>query len=361
VAKDYYTILGVSKGASQDEIKRAFRELAHKYHPDKQGGNVDKFKEINEAYQVLGNPEKRQQYDQFGTTFSAQGGPAWGGEYGDFSGFANGFSGNGGFDFSDIGDIFGFGDIFGGGRTKKEKRGKDIHMEMEISFCESVFGDEKFLDLYKPSVCEKCGGRGADPESKILTCHDCNGAGKVRAVKKTIFGSFETVTVCPKCEGEGKKAEKECRECRGTGVARSSKKIKVKIPAGILEGETIRLSGEGEAGKKGARAGDLFITFKIKQDKNFERNGNNILSKVELSFTQAALGDKIEINTLEGAVKLTIPPGTQSGQIFKLRGKGINDTVHGGGIGDQFVEAVVVTPTKISRRQRELLEELAKN
>jgi len=358
MAKDYYNILGVSKGASQDEVKKAFRELAHKHHPDKQGGNVDKFKEINEAYQILGNPEKRQQYDQFGTTFDQAGGP--GGFSGfDGSGFANGFNG---FDFSDIGDIFGFGDIFGGGKKRKRvKRGKDIQMEMEISFRESVFGEEKILDLYKPSACSNCGGSGDDPTSKISICVNCNGSGKVRAIQKTFLGSFETVTVCPKCQGEGRRAEKECRECRGSGVTRASKKIKFKILAGIINGEAIRLSGEGEAGGKGGEPGDLFITFRVKQDRDFRRDGNNILTKAEISFTEAALGDKIEVKTLEGAVMLAIPAGTQSGQIFKLKGKGINDTVHGGGLGDQLVEVVVVTPTRISRKQRELLEELGRD
>lgn len=359
MAKDYYKILGVSRDASQEEIKRAFRELAHKYHPDKNGGNAEKFKEINEAYQVLGNPEKRQQYDQFGTTFEqaqAQGGFSGFEGFRDFSGFANGFD----FDFGDLGDMFGFGDIFGGGRKKtRSTRGRDIEMEMEIDFREAVFGAEKILELYKPSVCKNCGGSGADPSSKIITCHTCGGSGRIQQVQRTFFGSFQTVTTCHACNGEGKKAEQECRECRGSGVVRASKKIKIKIPAGIDNGETIKLSGEGEAGKRGGKPGDLFVTFRVRPEREFKRQGNDILSKVGISFSQAALGDKIEVNTLDGVVKLNIPAGTQSGQIFRLRGKGV-PYLHGSGRGDHLVEVAVVTPTRLTRRQRELLEELAR-
>lgn len=359
MAKDYYKILGVSKDASQDEIKRAFRELAHKYHPDKNGGNAEKFKEINEAYQVLGDPEKRQQYDQFGTTFEqaqAQGGFSGFEGFRDFSGFANGFD----FDFGDLGDIFGFGDIFGGGQRKaKASRGRDIEVEMEIDFREAVFGAEKVLELYKPSVCEKCGGKGADPESKIMTCHTCRGSGRVQQVQRTFFGTFQTVTTCPTCGGEGKRAEKECSECHGSGVVRAFKKLKIKIPAGIDNGETIRLSGEGEAGKRGGKPGDLFVTIKVRPHHEFKRQKNDILSKVGISFTQAALGDKIEVETLDGKIKLKIPAGTQSGQIFRLKGKGV-PYLHGYGRGDHLVEVAVITPTRLSKRQRELLEELAR-
>ncbi len=359
MAKDYYKILGVSRDATQDEIKRAFRELAHKYHPDKNGGSAEKFKEINEAYQVLSNPEKRQQYDQFGTTFEqaqAQGGFSGFEGFRDFSGFANGFD----FDFGDLGEMFGFADIFGGGRKKtRASRGRDIEMEMEVDFREAVFGAEKVLELYKPSVCETCVGSGADPQSKITTCYTCGGSGKVQQIQRTFFGSFQTVSTCPNCGGEGKKAERECGECRGSGVVRASKKLKIKIPAGIDDGETIKLSGEGEAGKRGGRPGDLFLTFRVKPDREFRRQGNDILSKAEISFTQAALGDKIGVETLDGKVKLNIPAGTQSGQIFRLKGKGVPN-LSGYGRGDQLVEVVVVTPTRLTKRQKELLEELGR-
>lgn len=357
VAKDYYKILGVSNGASQDEIKKAFRELAHKYHPDKQGGSAEKFKEINEAHQVLSNPEKRQQYDQFGTTFEqaqSQGGFSGFDGFRDFSGFANGF------DFGDLGEMFGFGDIFGGGRKAKSRasRGRDIEVEMQIDFREAVFGAEKVLELYKPCICEKCDGSGVDPESKISTCLNCGGSGRVQTIQRTFFGSFQTVTTCPNCGGEGKRAEKECRGCNGVGVVRASKKIKIKIPAGIDNGETIKLSGEGEAGKRGGKPGDLFINLKVKPDQEFKRQGNDILSKIGISFTRAALGDKIEVETLDGKVKLAIPSGTQSGQIFRLKEKGVPN-LGSHGRGDHLIEVAVVTPTRLSRRQRELLEELA--
>lgn len=356
MAKDYYSVLGVSKGASQDEIKKAFRELAHKYHPDKQGGSAEKFKEINEAYQVLGNPEKRQQYDQFGTTFEqAQGQGGFSGFDGfrDFSGFANGF------DMGDLGDMFGFGDIFGGGKKTRTVRGRDIEVEMEIDFREAVFGGEKIVDLYKPSTCKNCGGSGADPKAKISTCPKCGGAGKVKTIQRTFFGSFQSVAACPDCGGEGKKAERQCPECRGTGIVRDSKKLKIKIPAGIGNNQSIKISGEGEAAGRGGRAGDLYVTFRVKPERGFTRKDNDILSKVEISFSQAALGDKIEVETLDGKIKLTVPAGTQSGQIFKLKGKGVPH-LGGYGRGDQLIEAVVVTPKNISRRQRELLEELAR-
>jgi len=357
MAKDYYKILGVSKDASQDDIKRAFRELAKKYHPDKQGGSAEKFKEINEAYQVLFNPEKRQQYDQFGTTFEqaqSQGGFSGFEGFRDFSGFANGF------DFEDLGDLFGFGDIFGGGRKTKTRagRGRDIEMEMQIDFREAVFGAEKVLDLYKPSVCKNCGGNGADPQSKITTCPTCGGGGRVQQVQRTFFGSFQTVITCPTCGGEGKKTERDCPECRGGGIVRGSQKIKIKIPAGIDNGETIKLSGEGEAGGRGGKQGDLFITFKVRPDREFKRQGSDILSKVGVSFTQAALGDKIEVETLDGGVKLTVPAGTQSGQVFRLKGKGVPN-LRNYGRGDHLIEVAVITPARLSRRQKELLEELA--
>lgn len=366
MAKDYYNILGVSKSATAEEIKKAFRELAHKYHPDKNGGNADQFKEINEAYQVLGNQDKRQQYDQFGTTFeNAQGqggfsgfsssGSAYGGDgFRDFSGFANGF------DMGDLGDMFGFGDIFGGGRKKgRTSRGRDIEVEMQIDFREAIFGAEKVLEMYKPSVCKNCGGSGADPESKIVVCSKCGGSGRVQAVQRTFLGNIQTVITCDSCGGAGKIPEKECRVCHGRGVGRDSQKLKIKIPAGIDDGETIKLSGEGEAAERGGKAGDLFVTLRVTPDREFKRKKDDILSKVGIGFSEAALGEKIEVETLDGKIKLTIPAGTQSGQIFRLKGKGVPH-LNSYGRGDQLVEISVVTPTNLSRRQKELLEELAR-
>lgn len=358
MAKDYYKILGVPKNASAEEIKKAFRELAHKYHPDKNGGNAEQFKEINEAYQVLGNQEKRQQYDQFGTTFEqAQGQGGFSGFDGfrDFSGFANGF------DMGDLGDMFGFGDIFGGGRKKgRASRGRDIEVEMQLDFREAVFGTEKVLDLYKPGVCQNCGGSGADPKSKITTCSKCGGAGRVQTVQRTFLGNFQSVTVCDKCAGEGKVAEKKCEECRGTGVVREAKKLKIKIPAGIDNGETIKISGEGEAAERGGKSGDLFVMVGVKPDREFRRKKDDILSKVGVSFAQAALGDKIEVETLDGKIKLTVPVGTQSGQIFRLKDKGVPH-LNGYGRGDHLVEMAVVTPTRLTKKQKELLEEFGRS
>jgi molecular chaperone DnaJ len=358
MAKDYYKILGVSREASQDEIKRAFRELAHKYHPDMPGGNAEKFKEINEAYQVLSNPEKRRQYDQFGTTFEqaqSQGGFSGFDGFRDFSGFANGFD----FDFADLGEMFGFGDIFGQKQKRaRTSRGRDIEIEKEIDFMEAVFGGERILELNKLNTCPNCHGSGAEPDSKIVTCPRCRGSGRIESFQQTFFGSFRTVTTCPNCHGEGKKAEDECHQCHGSGVVRGIKKLKIKIPAGIDDGETVKITGEGEAGRYGGRPGDLFITFRVKPHREFIRRGNDILSKVGISFVQAALGDKIEVATIDGKVKLTIPPGTQSGQIFKLKNKGV-PYVNGRGRGDHLVEVSVITPTRLTKRQRELLEEFA--
>lgn len=372
MAKDYYDILGVSKNASQDEVKRAFRKMAHQYHPDKAGGNEAKFKEINEAYQVLSNQQKRQQYDQYGQTFEqAQRQGGFGGfSWEDFARQAGGPFGSGyrtenvEFDFGDLGDIF--GDLFGfGGRTRarraqERRRGQDIEVSMEIEFREAVFGTEKIIDLFKNMTCPHCSGSGAEPGSKIITCATCGGSGQVEQVQHTILGQFRTVGVCPECRGEGKKASERCSQCRGQGRVRDTEKIKVKIPAGIDNGETIRLVAEGEAGQKGGAAGDLFITLRVKPDLEFKRDGYDIRTEAEISFSQAALGTKIEVNTIDGFVKLKIPSGTQSGKVFILKGKGVS-RLRGSGRGDQYVTVNVSTPTRLSRRQKQLFEELAES
>ena len=355
MSKDYYNILGVSKTANQDEIKKAFRQKAHQHHPDKQGGDEAKFKEINEAYQVLGDQKKRTQYDQFGSDFSH--GQAGGG----FSGF-EGFS-NGGFnvDFEDLGDVFGgLGDIFGfgGGQGRgRQKRGRDIEMVLTIDFMDAVFGAEKEIGLQKTVKCDKCGGNGAEPGSKIETCKTCGGSGKVRRVQRTIFGQMQTQVVCSDCNGEGKTFDRKCSKCGGQGIVRDLARLKVKIPAGINEGESIRLSGQGEAGAKGAGAGDLYLRMRVSQDKRFEREGNDIKSGKEINFVQASLGDKIEIETVDGIITLKIPEGTQSGTVFKLRDRGVVK-LNGRGRGDHLVKVIVKTPTGLSRKQRKALEEL---
>lgn len=362
MSKDYYNILGVGKNASQEEIKKAFRKKAHQCHPDKQGGDEQKFKEINEAYQVLGDAKKRAQYDQFGSAFEhAQAGGGFSGFEGfrDFSGFTNGFNVN----FDDLGDIFGgLGDIFGssarGGRGRgRVRRGDDIEVLLNIEFKEAVFGAEKEISLRKNVVCDRCKGNGAEPGSRIETCKTCGGAGRIVKTQRTIFGIMRTQAACPDCGGEGKAHSQKCSKCRGNGVIQEISGIKVKIPAGIDNGETIRLSGHGEAGAKGAPAGDLYLKIRVNPDIKFKRDGYNILSKAEISFVQAALGDKIKIDTVDGPVKLKIPEGAQSGKVFRLSSRGI-PRLRGGGRGDHLIEIIVKTPTGLSRKQKEMLKEL---
>ncbi|MBN1778898.1 MAG: molecular chaperone DnaJ [Candidatus Buchananbacteria bacterium] len=356
MSKDYYKILGVEKGASPEQIKKAFRELAHKHHPDKSGGNEAKFKEINEAYQVLSNPQKRQQYDQFGSDFSQAGGGSQG-----FGGFANGFgggAGNAGFNFEgDLGDIF--GDLFGmgGGRRNRsaQQTGADIQIGLTISFHDAVFGTEKTFNLEKDQPCSHCKGNGAEPGSKIHTCATCHGSGRVT---QNIGFGIGFANTCPTCHGEGKKAEKNCSVCHGRGVTKEQKTIKIKIPAGIDNGQSIRLTGEGQVAKNGS-TGDLYVTVQVIADPNFVRQGYDIISQKEISFSQAALGDKIDIETIDGKVKLKIPEGTQSGKVFRLKGRGVSH-VNGRGRGDQLVKVIVKTPSRLSKKEKQLFEELQK-
>ncbi|OGY45637.1 MAG: molecular chaperone DnaJ [Candidatus Buchananbacteria bacterium RIFCSPHIGHO2_01_FULL_44_11] len=363
MTEDYYKLLGLSKTANPDEIKKAFRKLAHQHHPDKAGGNEQKFKEINEAYQVLSNPEKRRQYDQYGQTFEqvkAQGG--FGGGSQDFSDFASAFrNGNNGqnfsFEFSDLGDVF--GDLFGGrtGRTKtgaRTRRGADVEVNLAISFKEAVFGVEKSLRLTKEEPCAVCSGNGVEPGSKLITCQTCKGTGQV--VRSIGFG-IGFPSVCPECSGQGQKAEKQCRHCRGQGVEKKDKEIKVKIPAGIDDGQGIKLTAKGQAGLRGGTAGDLYLRIRVLPDREFSRQGFDILSQIEISVSLAALGGLAEVNTLEGKVNLKIPEGTQSGKVFQLTGYGVPH-LHGRGKGNQLVEVIVKTPTNLSHKQKDLLKEL---
>ena len=373
MAKDYYNLLGISKDASDSEIKKAYRKLAHQYHPDKKGGDETKFKEINEAYQVLSDKQKRGQYDQFGSAFDQAGGGARQGFGGfDFSGFSDSFSGGGpgGVKFEFGGDSGGFEDIFssafgGGGRTAREKqKGADISVDVEISLEDASMGIEKEIEIYISSVCSKCGGTGAELGSKISICKTCHGTGQVKTERRTILGTFAQVGVCEDCQGEGKKPEKNCRRCGGDGKVKANKTIKVKIPAGIADGQTIRLSEQGEVGfrpSSGKSApGDLYITIHISRHSLFERKGDDIYYRLETSFSQAALGDNIEISTLSGKVKLKIPAGIQSGEIIKLKSKGLSH-LRGWGKGDMFVVVQVKTPEKLSAKQKQLLNELKKD
>ena len=376
MSKDYYQTLGVSRTASQDEVKKAFRKLAHEYHPDKAHGNEAKFKEINEAYQVVGDAQKRQQYDQYGSTFDQQGGFGGGmgwedfmkaarsGNFGNFSAQGGSAWGGGGIDLGDLfGDIFsaqggpasGWG--FGGRTNGRSKRGRDVQVDLILDFEEAVFGVEKEIKLTKNNACDVCRGTGAEPGSKLKTCSDCNGQGQVRHVQQTMLGAMQQVVTCSACQGQGQVAEKRCRHCGGDGMVRSESKYKVKIPAGIDNGQSIRLSGKGESAGAGSQAGDLYVVVHVHPSTKFVRENFDIFTTVHISYPQAVMGDKIEIETLEGKKKLVIPAGTQSHQQFKLKGLGV-PLVNGRGRGEQVVKVIVDVPKKISRNGKKLLEEL---
>jgi molecular chaperone DnaJ len=354
--KDYYNVLGVSKSSSQAEIKTAFRKLAHKHHPDK-GGDDKKFKEINEAYQVLGNEKKRQQYDQFGSSFNNSAGA---GGF-DPSGFQGGFSGAGAnINFDDLGDIFGdmFGFSSGGSRRERGvRKGENIEAILEIDFMDSVFGTEKEILVDKKIKCEKCNGQGAEPGSKIDTCTSCKGSGRVFRVQRTIFGAMQSEAVCHDCQGEGKTYSKKCSKCSGFGVYNGREKIKIKIPAGINNGESIRLSERGHGGLKGAPAGDLRLQIRIKPSTDFERRDYNIYTRETIDVKQAILGDKIKVKTVHGEIILKIPEGTQPGTVFKIKNKGV-PKLRGTGNGDHFVEVLVKIPKSMSRKNKKILEEV---
>ena len=355
MSKDYYNILGVSKNANTEEIKTAFRKKAHEHHPDK-GGNEEAFKEINEAYQVLGNPTKRQQYDQFGSSF--QNGQAGGGfNSSGFGGF-NGVNIN----MDDLGDIFGgFGDIFGfGGNTNRRQanqRGRDLEMSIKIDFLESILGVEKEIKFPHLKTCLNCNGSGHSPDAKIETCTTCHGQGYINRVQRTILGAVQTQVACPDCYGKGKKASKDCSVCHGDGRTKQEDKIKVKIPAGISNGESIRLATYGDAGEKGAAAGDLFLKIIVSNHPELTREGDDIYSQVEISVLDAILGTSLNILTAYGRVKLKIPAGTQPHTTFRLKAKGA-PRIHGRGQGDHFVKVKVNIPNNISKKQREILESL---
>ena len=360
MGKDYYEILGVGRGASEDEIKKAYRKLAHKHHPDKAGGDEAKFKEINEAYQVLSDKQKRGQYDRFGEAFSA------GGQQGGFGGFSGFPGGDQNFEFNFGGSGFDdiFGDIFsgfsgGGFSGSRRKRGTDIGVDLEISFEEMARGTEKEIELYKGVSCSVCKGSGVEPGSKLKTCEKCKGAGTIKIQKKTFLGSFVQVVPCDECHGAGKVPEKKCSRCGGDGRIKDTARIRVFIPAGIKDGQTISVSGAGEAGEAGASPGDLYATVHVKPHRFFTRKGDDIWYVANIPFTIAALGGKIQVPTLNKDVTIKIPTGTSSGKIFKLRGEGLK-RLEGFGQGDQLVEVVVDVPRKLDRKQKKILEDLRK-
>jgi molecular chaperone DnaJ len=360
MAKDYYDVLGVSKSASADEIKKAFRKLAHEHHPDKGNGNADKFKEISQAYQTLSKPEKRKQYDQFGQSFNGASGGPGGFNYQDFARSQGGGSpfggGNVNFDFGDMGDVFGSFFGGGGGGQAKSARGADVQIELSIDFEQSVFGVEKEVNLQKRVLCDHCGGNGAEPGAKIEDCSTCKGTGRVNKVQQTILGNFQTQSACSDCHGEGQKVDKKCSKCDGKGIAHGSEKIKIKIPAGISDGQSIRLGGKGEP-VRGGSTGDLYVHVRVKASRKFKRDNSNIVSDYHISIKQAVLGDKVDIETVDGSVKLKIPEGTQSHTQFRLSSKGVPH-LQSRGRGDHLVTVIVDIPKGISRGKKKQLDEL---
>ena len=364
-SKDYYSILGVSKDATADDLKRAYRKLAKQYHPDAQHTEEDKkkaeakFKEINEAYSVLSDENKRAQYDRFGSNFEQAG---FGGS--GFGGYSNAydFSGFGGIDF-DLEDIL--GSVFGGGfgsSSKKSQgptRGADIRTNMSLKFEEAAFGVKKEISITRNEKCDSCNGSGAKPGSRIITCDKCGGRGKIQMTQNTIMGAFSTVKTCDKCSGTGKVIETPCEKCSGKGIVRKSRKIEINVPAGIDDGQAISLRGEGDAGKKGGPNGDLYVVMKVAPHKYFKRNGFDISANVRVPFTKMALGGDIKIPTLEGEMEFNIPEGTTTGTKFRVKDQGI-PILNGKGRGNLEFTVDVDVPKKLTDKQREILIEFAK-
>lgn len=365
--RDYYEVLGVEKNASDEEIKKAYRKLAKKYHPDANPDNKKeaemKFKEVSEAYEVLSDSQKRQMYDRFGH----DGPQGFGGQNGGYYSYSSGFDGFGGFDFGD----FGFGDLgdifsaaFGGGSRSKRasgpRKGADLKMNLDITFEESYSGVEKTITLNRHTECSKCHGTGAKEGTKAETCKTCNGTGRIKQVVTTPFGQMSTQKVCSTCGGEGKIIKEPCTECKGKGTVRQSAKIKVKIPEGISEGQTVVLRGEGEPGTKGGPKGDLYINIHVKKHSIFTRKGDHVLVDIPITFTGATLGTEIEVPMVDGTKeKYKIPEGTQTGSKFVLRNKGFK-SVNNSWRGDYVFTVNVQVPKKLTSEQRELLVKLAK-
>jgi len=362
--RDYYDVLGIGRNASPDEIKKAFRKKAIEFHPDKQGGNEEKFKEANEAYEILSNPDKRKRYDQFGHagvgSSAASDGNPFGGGFGGFGGQA-GQGQNVNFDFGDLGlgDIFNsfFGGGFGQQQTQRRRRGRDIETDIVITFEQAVFGTEVELNLVMDVPCEHCKGSTVEPGYQLKTCPTCKGSGQVMNVTRTVFGNIQQASICPTCSGRGKVPEKVCSVCKGKGTERKNQEITLKVPAGIDDGATIRLREHGEAIAGGPR-GDLYVNVKVQAHKHFTREGDLILSEQTISMVEAALGTEIDVDTVDGPVRMKIPGGTQGGSDFKLSGHGVPH-LRGATRGAHIVTIQVETPHKLSKRQRELLEEFA--
>jgi molecular chaperone DnaJ len=346
--RDYYEVLGVSNSASKDEIKKAYRKLSKQFHPDinKEPGADEKFKEVKEAYEVLSDDQKRAHYDQFGHVDPNQG-------FGGGGDFGGGFGG-----FEDI-----FNSFFGGGGGRRRdpnapRQGADLQYTMTLKFEEAVFGKETDIEIPREEECDTCDGTGAKPGTKVDTCKHCHGSGQISVEQNTPFGRIVNRRVCHYCNGTGKEIKEKCTTCSGTGKVTRRNKIHVKIPAGVDDGQQLRVAGKGEAGINGGPAGDLYIVFHIRSHEFFERDGDDIYCEMPITFVQAALGDEVEVPTLHGKVKLKVPAGTQTGTKFRLKGKGVPN-VRGYGTGDQHVLVRIVTPTKLSEKQKQLLREFA--
>lgn len=350
--RDYYEVLGVDKGADEQVIKKAYRKMAMKYHPDRNPDDKEaeeKFKEANEAYEVLSDQNKRSRYDQFGHA----------GVDGNSQGGFGGASGFGGFDdiFGDIFDMFGGG--FSSGRRKAgPQKGDDLKYELGITFEEAAFGVKKEINITRHENCLHCNGTGAKPGTKKKTCSKCKGTGEVRYATRTPLGQFVNVKACDACNGEGSIIEEPCPKCKGIGKERKNKKIQIQIPAGVDTGSVIPLRGEGEPGAKGGPSGDLYVVIRVKPHEIFKRDGNDVICEVPITFVQAALGDELVIPTLDGRIKYNISEGTQSGTIFRMKGKGIPN-LRGYGRGDHYVKVVVEIPKKLNEKQKELLKKFA--
>lgn len=345
--RDYYEVLGVERSATEEDIKRAFRKLAMQYHPDrnKEADAETRFKEVNEAYEVLSDPDKRARFDRFGTVDGADG-------------FGRGFEGADA--FTGFGDIF---DAFFGGQGANRNRqgptqGRDLRYAIEIDFEEAVFGTEKEIELTRREHCEHCQGRGMEPGTQLARCPACNGSGEVRRVQQSLFGQFVNVVACPTCHGEGQRIVTPCTECKGAGQTTKGRRIAVKVPAGIDNGQQLRLTGEGEAGGKGGPAGSLYVVFSVRDHPEFDREGEHILYTMPINFVEATLGVTASVPTLDGPTELKIPAGTQFGQQFRIKGKGVPH-VRTGIRGDEIVTVHVVVPDKLSEEQKVLLKQLA--
>jgi len=350
VKRDYYEVLGISRDATEEEIKKAFRKLAFEYHPDRNrdDGAAEKFKEVNEAYEILSDANKRAAYDRFGHEGAA-------------GLFGQGFEG---FDFGGFG---GFGDIFeaffGGASTttrQAPQRGADLRYRLSISFEEAALGCEKEIDITRTETCATCRGTGSNPGSQPSRCPSCDGSGQIRRVQRSLFGQFINTAVCSQCHGEGRIITDPCRECKGTGVQRHKRRISVRVPPGVDDGTGIRLTGEGDAGLRGGSPGKLYVVLSVARHEFFTRDGDNVIYELPVNFAQAALGTEVEVPTLYGKSKLKIPAGSQTEKVFRLKDKGIPH-LHRSGCGDQLVRLVVVTPESLTKEQRQLFEELAKS